>query len=616
MILKDENIRTLLTANYRNKAACMQKAKALRIHADGLIPVELITERRPNEPEEVKTYRTKIYVPKTKNPICKVIASLGKIRRSQDWNIQYNPEATPKTVAEGETLQDYCEAQYPVHTSVTNWIFDELLKEYLMDPNGIIAVIPEHTDVKSNEYIKPVAKFFRSEQIVSYVENDYIVLRSNDKSVYRKKENGQVVQTEGDIYYILTENEFAKYEQINSRGQVKSTAVYNHNIGTLPAFKAGGAFFKRVNNDTIFESRIAGMIPDLDEAAREYSDLQAEILLHIHSEKYAYTNSDCPVCKGKGVILEKDDEGNKKEVQCKRCNGTGSVLNVSPYGIHLVQAAKAAEQQLPNPPIGYIQKTADIARLQDERVRQHIYDALAAVNMEFLAETPISQSGVAKQVDKDELNNFVNTIAEDIVRMMDRIYYLITEWRYRVVVPNEKARKGMLPQINVPTKYDLLSCNVLIQELKEAAQGNPNPAIMRELQIDFAKKRFNTNLEVARMVETTFDLDPLFGISEENKMTILSNKGITEIDYIISSNIQQFVRRAIQEHDEGFYSLDYNKKMDILKKYAEDVKKANEPKETLLPINIPPLNLDEDTEEQVEEHEKETKEKPKKVTNK
>lgn len=609
MTLTELNIKKMLAGQYLNKRACMDKAFELRTHADGIIPVNLINERRPNEPEEVKKYRTKIYVPKTKNPISKVIASLGKIRRSQDWNIQYDTNAVPTTIKEGETLQDYCELNYPTHTSVTNWAFDELLKAYLMDPNGIVAIIPEEIPEDNNEYLRPVAKFFDSDQIVGYMEGDYIVLLSRDKSTYRTKQDGQLVNTEGNIYYILTENEYVKYEQINAKGGVKATQIYTHNIGELPAFKAGAAFYRRVNNDTIYESRIAGMVPDLNEAAREYSDLQAEILLHIHSEKYAYTNSECPVCKGKGVVMEKDPEtGKQTSVPCKHCNGTGSVLNTSPYGIHLIQAAKAAEQQLPAPPIGYVQKTADIARLQDERVRQHIYDALAAVNMEFLAETPISQSGVAKQVDKDELNNFVNTIAEDIVRIMDKIYYFITEWRYSVIVPDKETRKAMLPQINVPTKYDLLSSNILIQELKDAAQGNPNPAIMRELQIDFAKKRFNTNLEVARMVETTFDLDPLFGITEENKMTILSNGGITKLDYIISSNIQQFVRRAIHEKGEDFYSLDYQKQMDLLKKYAEEVQKENEPKELAMPGQIPLKPEDESSEESSQESSQESSE--------
>ena len=324
------------------------------------------------------------------------------------------------------------------------------------------------------------------------------------------------------------------------------------------------------------------MIPSLDEAAREYSDLQAEILQHIHSEKYVFANNDCPVCNGTGqeYIIEKDEQTGTETVKgtkvCHHCHGRGSVSNVSPYGEYIINAAKFGEQQLPTPPIGYVTKSTDIAKFEDEHVRQHIYDALAAINMEFLAETPLSQSGIAKAYDKDELNNFVNAVAEDIVRILDNIYMFINEYRYNTLIANPDDRKAMLPKINVPTKYDILNTSVLMAELKNARDAQAHPMILRELEIDYAKKQFNTDPEIAHMIETTFNLDPLFGMSDESKMTMLQNNGITELDYIVSCNITAFVLRAIRE-DKDFYSRDYKKQMEVLKKYAEEVQKANEP---------------------------------------
>jgi len=317
-------------------------------------------------------------------------------------------------------------------------------------------------------------------------------------------------------------------------------------------------------------------LPDsLDEAAREYSDLQAEIIQHIHSEKYAYTNTECPQCKGSGVLKSEDG----KMTNCPHCNGTGHVLNTSPYGIHLIDAGRAGELQVPAPPIGYIQKDTAIATLQDQRVRNHIKDALAAVNMEFLAETPIDQSGVAKAYDANELNNFVNSIAEDLVRNIDLVYYFICEYRYRTIIPNDKARQAMLPAVNVPTKFDIANTTILMQELQGARQAEANPETLRVLETNYAKMQFNTSPEVAERLETVFDLDPLFGVKEENKMTMLQNGGITETAYIISCNIHAFVRRAIFE-DKEFCQKDYDKKMQVLEKYAEEVRTAAEQKAT------------------------------------
>jgi len=571
-----EDVKNALSGNYPNKALCMELAHQLSVHANGEMPGDKIMSRRPSEPEEIKKYRQHIYVPKTKQAISKVIHSLEKIRRAQDWNVQYNPEAVPSAVAKDETLEKYCEYNYPTHTSVTNWAFAELLKRSLIDANGIVAVVLENIPKSKSEYCKPIAKFFGCDQIVDYAEGEYVVLKSKDTSTYYinfKNGKGRRLNTNGAIYYILTTDKFAKYEQISS-DEYNMSQVYEHKCGRLPAWKVGGIYKTRQNNDTVYESRLAGMIPDLDEAAREYSDLQAEIIQHIHSEKYAYTSTECPKCKGTGNVK---DEKTGKMVSCTHCNGTGKILNTSPYGIHLIDAARAGELQVPSPPIGYIQKDTAIAKLQDDRVRNHIKDALAAVNMEFLAETPIDQSGVAKAYDANELNNFVNSVAEDLVRNIDNVYYFICEYRYRMVVPSDDKRKEMLPAINVPTKFDIANTTILMQELKGAREADANPETLRVLETNYAKVQFNTSPDVVERLEAVFDLDPLFGVKEENKMTMLQNGGITEISYIVSCNIHEFVRRAFFEH-ENFANKDYKEKKAILEGYAEEVAKETEEK--------------------------------------
>ena len=574
-----EEVTAALTGNYPNKKDCMDLAHALAVHANGEMPDDKIMSRRPSEPEEIKNYRKTIYVPKTKQAISKVIHSLEKIRRAQDWNIKYDPEAIPSQIAEKETMEQYCEFNYPTFTSITNWGFAELLKRSLIDANGIVAVVLESLPKSKSEYCKPVAKFFGCEQIVEFVEDEYVVLKSKDTTTYytqTKNGKGRRINTNGAIYYIITTTEFVKYEQTGA-DKYDPKQVYQHNIGRLPAWKVGGIFKARKNNDTIYESRLAGMIPDLDEAAREYSDLQAEIVQHIHSEKYAYTNTECPHCHSQGFIIKTGEDGKPIQETCQHCNGTGKVLNTSPYGLHLIDSARAGELQVPAPPIGYIQKDTSIATLQDQRVRNHIKDALAAVNMEFLAETPIDQSGVAKAYDANELNNFVNSVAEDLVRNIDNVYYFICEYRYRTIVPNEEARRKMLPAVNVPTKFDIANTTILMQELQGARQAEANPETLRVLETNYAKMQFNTSPDVAERLQTVFDLDPLFGVKEDNKMTMLQNGGITETAYIISCNIHAFVRRAIFE-DKEFCKKALDEKLKVLEKYAEEVRKEAEKK--------------------------------------
>jgi hypothetical protein len=569
-------IKSVIGQKHLNYQLTVDIAEKLKVHAEGRVPETLIFDRRPSEPDAIKDYRRKIYVPITKNPISKVINSLEKIRRSSDWVIKYGQSLT--SIRQGEELETYCEKHYPIHNSLTNWMFAEGMKNYLLDANGLVAVVPFEMPNGTSDYVKPIAQFYESKQVIAFVEGEYAVIQSYDKSVV-KNARGNVVNTNGDIYLIITATEYYKFEQINQKRDLQQTEIYKHNIGKLPVFRVGGLFSKRLNNSTIYDSRISSMVSSLDEASREYSDLQAEILQHIHSEKYIYTNTECNNCKGIGTILK---DGTQSE--CPICKGSGNMLSISNYNTYLIKAGTVGENALPTPPIGYVQKSTEIAKLQDERVRRHIYDSLATLNMEFLAETPLNQSGTAKEVDKDELNNFVNSIAEDVVNIMDNVYFYICEYRYNVLIQDVEKRKSLLPSVNVPTKYDLLGSNYLLLELNSAKTSGISPVIKKALEIEYAKKKFNTMPEISEYSQLTFELDPLYGLNEDEKMTRKSNGGITDIDYIISCNINQFVQRAMSE-DELFFDKDFAGHTEKMKQYASEIQKQLTPIVEVIPIN-------------------------------
>ena len=137
----------------------------LRIHANGEMPFNLIQTRRPSETEEIFEYRRQIYEPVTMEPLSSIIRSLSKIRRSSDWTIKYDRNRVSPSIADDETLEQYCEYNFPMHTSVTNWAFSILLKNLLIDPNAVILVSPRNTDVAPNEYLEPYPVIYNSNQV-------------------------------------------------------------------------------------------------------------------------------------------------------------------------------------------------------------------------------------------------------------------------------------------------------------------------------------------------------------------------------------------------------------------------------------------------------------------
>lgn len=550
---------------------------AMRVHSDGIYPTELIDERRPNEPDTVQAYRKKIFVPKTKPYFNKIESTLQKIRRSSDWSIRYPNESFDKVI-DGEKLDDYADRNYPIFGSVTNWAFSLLLRSYLIDANAVIVVAPLEIPQLESEYIKPRAIIFNSYDVIDFVENDYCVLRNRTGATYYSDSN----PIAGESYYIITTQSIYRYDQLDGRKRFGIKFQYDHGMQDLPAFKTGGIVVDVYGNHSLYESRISGILPEFNEALREYSDLQAAKVLHLYPERWEYTNNECTGCKGNGTVPGTLD-GVACQVTCSSCQGHGYV-GASPYSKIMIKPnAENMGQgsQIPTPPAGFVEKDVKIIELQEKGVQDHIFNALAAINFEFLAASPLNQSGVAKEVDKDELNNTVHAVAEDILAIMDKVYYWIARYRYSEQYTDEQI-KMMLPMIAVPEKYDILNTSYYDDQITSAIKNKLNPAIITAMEVTYATKAFNNDPKIAELVGLVLKLDPLAGISEDDKMSRLSNNGITQLDYIVSSNINKFVNDAI-ETERGFFDLDTQKQK--LKIYAMAQTQLND--QTAMIADIP-----------------------------
>lgn len=526
---------------------------ALRIHANGEYPSDIIDERRPSESDKIKAYRKKIFIPVTKETMTNVITSLSKIRRSSDWSVKFDKQKAPANIPEAETLEAYTMMHFPYYKSFEAWVFSVLLKSYLIDANALVVIVPINAEIKQGEYLKPYPLIYHADEVVEFIPEELAII---------KKEKTVIVITP-EVIETYEENKERKYVLTNS---------YPHGLGALPAFKTGGMFLKAYEKDVVHESRIQSLAPRLNEVSREYSDLQAEVVQHIHSEKWIYATQSCPDCSVNGVSSGRRIDKNKKEVICRKCNGSGTVAT-SPYTQIVVNPKdkRFGETEVPIPPAGYIQKQIDIVKIQDERIDKHVLKALASINMQFLMETPLSQSGIAKEVDRDELNNFVYSVAEDIVALMEKCYWLFAEYRYRVLIQSETERNKLLPDIAVPEKFDLLSSVYLADEISKAVTAKVNGVIISALQVEYASKKFYNNPEIKDELVAVLSLDPLPGLSEDEKMTRLSNGGVEQVDYVISCNIVQFVKRAVFEKKNEFYAMPMDKQLELMRTYAEQI---------------------------------------------
>jgi hypothetical protein len=536
---------------------------SLRIHADGEFPTALIKERRPSETEEILEYRQATYKSITKLPISKVITSFSKIRRSPDWCIDF-PKLKSSKITDDETLEKYCSEKLPGYGSITNWLFGLLIKQNLIDANAVITVIPLE-NIAEDIYTKPIPIIFNSNQIVEFNEKEkYAILRSKRKVSYMNEVNAY---QDGDIFYYIDDKEIIIYEQ--RKGGFEITFQQVNIIGQFPVFRVKAEAYKQYDNLSLSRSRIDAMVPFLDEAACEYSDLKGSKIQHLYPLFWYYQNKNCNTCGGAGN--KPTDNG---PVQCTSCGGSGKV-KFSPFAHLQIDPAELGKQANPMPPAGYITRDTAILELQEKSVEKNNYKALAAINMQFLDQTPLSISGEAKQVDREELNNTVYNYAEDLVYSADKVIYFINEWRYFFLVPDAKARMEMLPNIPVPQNFDLLPEDYLMKEVTDARTAKINPLLIATLEQQLAAKKFYNQPNLANNIKLYFDLDPLPGVSTDEKLSMLSNKGCTQTDYIISNYMASFIKRALRE-DEKFGEKNYDVQMEVLIKYAEEKIKSND----------------------------------------
>lgn len=538
--IKEINAKEIGDLFRKNKPYCnVEEYHNFQYYSDDVYPEKLIDEQRPNEQKESKDYRKLMYQPVFSEVFNKVFQSISKISRADGFFISYPSQEEFTKIKDTERLPEY------LH-KLPKWLFDVCLKQYLIDANGVCLVwsLPDEDETK---FYEPYQYIINSDMILHYEEDVLLVYKSKD---------------EPKCVYSVDGNFLTKWKLTNKGEWVKEQEVPN-GAKKLTAFKLGGVLR---GQDMTYQSRIKAMLPWLNVATVEFSDLRAEITMHIHSQQWIYENEPCGTCNGSGSVIRKGET-----VKCTNAKCNGGYVARSPFEVIKVRGAKTnfGETAAPTPPMGYIQKQTEIAELQDKRIKDQTYSALSAVNMQFLYETPATQSGVAKSYDRDETNNTLYSIAQDLARIIKEVAEYTALWRYGMIYPDEYEREKMLPTVVIPNTFDIVSGEFLVAEIKAAKDSGLNDAVLSELEIELIKKRFPNNLPMQDKMITAFELDPASGKTDEEKGYLIANRMMSKADGIISTYIFDFVSRAAIENKD-FYKLPKADKMKIMYNYADE----------------------------------------------
>jgi hypothetical protein len=523
-------------------------------YSDGEYPRKLIDEVRPNEHLIVKEYRKKTYEPVFSEVYDRVLNALNKIQRADGFFLKFPDEQLPR-IAKDEDLKTYLTKNFTASKSLMNWAFQVGLKQYTIDANGVIIVWAEQAE--PTEYKKPKPYVINSSKIVYHYEGNSIIYKDDDN---------------GNVYYSIDKISWSKWRKKKKGSGYDLVEETFHGLGVFPGFTIGGVVEEEEELGREYQSRLKAMLPWLNVATVEFSDLRAEITQHIHSTVWIYQDEQCKSCNGQGFTFNKEQE----RVPCTNSKCKDGQIPTSPYETIRVRPAKTTmgEVPAPTPPMGYIQKQTEIAELQDKRINEMRYRSLAAINMQFLEAQPAAQSGVAKAYDRDETNNTFYGVAVDLGTIMTNIAYLCAMWRYNAIY-DEATIKTMVPVCVVPNQFDILGSQLILEEIKAAKDSGLNDAVLSAQELEYIVKRFPNDIAMQDMLRDAFNLDPASGKTQEEKALLVSNKMMSKTDAVISTYIQDFVQRAYAENPE-FNRLDKSKQQAILNTFAvEKLKEIN-----------------------------------------
>jgi len=522
--LVDDNV---IHLNYQDN---VDQAAQMGVHLKGDRPTELLESYRPNEPEEIRNYRLSIYEPITKSQGKRVVNVLAKIQQSSNYTIKF-PEQT--NVPENENLESYTTENYPFHGSLDSWCFNIALQQDLVDANSLVVVMPLAIPNDSVTYLKPYTFIYRSDQVVDYGLNYYTVLLDEKNIVNKIPLNIWLFVTDSQIFKVIQTDE-------KDLGRVSIEMLYEFDFGEVPAYFMKGDY----REETIpfaYDSFIAGILPYWNKVIRMDSDLDAQYNQHLFLERVEVEVECDAGCKqdiDSGTrVTTRISNGKEIKTPCHRCAGSGWINGRSPLGVTTVRKDAFEGEGSEFPGVTYIDKPIDIVELTEKKITSLISQGFSSINMDIIDKVGENQSGVAKTIDRSELNSFMTKISDNLFdNILANAYKFVSLWRYSVV------NETVLPVINKPTNFNAMNEAMLVEEIKVISEAGLDTT---QYEMDLVDRRYPNDLGKQLYNKNVLSLDPLAGKTNEEKVDIKLSGGVTQEQFIISSNIRGFILDAI-----------------------------------------------------------------------
>jgi len=501
-------------------AIALQMSLDARRHSEGSGIETLLQQRFPSEPLEIHRYRLQNLRPITRTYFDKVLNALACMQRAQGLGFQCAEPA----------LEHYLRHQNPDGYDMFEWFFSTGLRVSCTEPNGLLAIVPNGLQPKG----LPVLRYFRAESVRQYTPGQWALVALPDAP---------------DTYLMFTPNSLHIY-QANTR---QATELWRYPQPAFAAVLCGGELLS-LRYPNVYRSFLSGAFAFWDEALVQFSEKQAGIKQHLFPEKWQFALEECKHCEGMGKMRH-----GGTIVDCAACNGSGRPAITGVFSVLSVPVPREGRPNLPMPPAGYIQKDFSAIEFLNKDIDANLYKGLAALNCEFLTESPLATSGISKAMDRQELNTFMYKIAHHIVYQQ---FLPLCKAVLRILMPG-LAVSNARPTVFLPQNFEHLPTNLPEDNLRSLQSPQLNPVLRRALEQQYIAQQFAQQPEYKNRLHTYLQLQPFPGTPPETLLQLYANQAISYPQLYLALHIESLCNQAANETND-FFSLPLNQQLPLV----------------------------------------------------
>jgi hypothetical protein len=407
--------------------------------------------------------------------------------------------------------------------------------------------IPEIPEVQQTEFPEPVNRLIDIKNVISILNDEY------NNCIY-------VIFQIGNRIFVYDDQFFRVYDVI--QGNIASAPAMEvpHDLGYTPARMMWSERLK-ADNFVNKEAPVTKELTDLD-----------WLLFHMTSKRYM----DLSVAYPTVVSYDNDEEYTDDRITDNEQRKSGK----KPSGSHLMGAGSHLKVDPPRGnedsdmlqygPIKIISPDTDSLNwhVQEEiRLIEKIFKSVVGTDMEVKNDAAKNE----KQIDSAFESQ------ESVLFRVKKNFEIINKFADATIARLRYGDRFIDCEIDYGTNFLLKDVSDLQEELQLAKKSGAGVAIIEAISDNIINTKYRDDRNNISRAKIIGELDPLPTNTVQEAMEIFKNGGIDKINFIIKSNLINFVRRFERENTDivRFGSLGtFGRKVDQIneefKKYANE----------------------------------------------